>query len=536
MLVFDAGQDGFADHADPQRRYRLPTALRPHVGDDGRPSVLLSRGDAGGTLQIRLETDRLVLGPNERPAPIAESRFRLVMKTGGAEEAGAWRTSAVLAQTLVDRSVSLNAVEAAIARRLGAAGSELVDVEVEATVHGFAPTHPWAASVFGSRLRDALSPLLGRDPVPWSRVEDAFFGLGADLFTWRALEPGAIPPPPEALRALARHAAPHLLQSDASGWSLRGDTPSKLTISLAVPVAASRTFGLRWSFSDFLASQPDLSRHLIDVKVPAPFEAAEIVIGNDTPLAPAGISALEIEVRTGGPTGSVRHTFLPGAPSATRLRYVRETFDESALSWRAKVTVVTASGTAIIETGFRNCEQSIQVRAEDLGLTPLRFFAEPEVFEHAESVECAVGSRKIKLTASAPEAWAVGRTPPATVEVSAAAPGGTSVALGAFPVDGGLIISASMLGVGEVMPVRLSVNTQHRARAAYVAVQPEGGPWRTLEAGAPLDWPVRRASLLVPPRLRYKTRHVPKTPDGRTQPIVESLVRDAEGETVEVKI
>ena len=536
MLVLIPSGDSFADHADSRLRYRLPTGLHPLIAG-GRPQVLVSRSDSGGMLQVRLTAEWPAMSPDDRPVPFAESRFRLVMRTpGGTAQTGEWRTSAMSGPVLVDRSVSLNPVEAAIARRLGAAASELVEVEVEATVRGFPPVCPWTVYAPGEALAQTLRALLGEDPVPWVEVENAFLGLPLDAFTWRASEPSALPPSEQAKRSLARHAAASLLRSADGLWSLRPDPPPRIALNLAVPVADSRTVGMRWSFSEFLASQSDPSLHLVDVVMPAPHEASEVVVANDVPLAAKGISRIEVEVHTGGPSGRIRHTFVPDAPAAARLPFVRDTFEDLTLRWRAKVTVLTANGPAVLESPFQNAGLSIQIRPSDLGLVPIQLKADSEVFEHVQSVACVVGTRRVDLTSAEPEAWVVGRNPPPDAEVIAAPRGGDPVSLGAFPLDASLLIGAATLGVGEVVPVRISAKPDVWTRALYLAVQVDNGPWRTLERDQFIEWPVRRESRLHAPRLRFRTRHVASQAASAARLMQESDWLEGIGDSIAVEV
>ncbi len=536
MLVIDPFGESFGDHADELVRYRLPERLTAVSDAAGVPQILLSRGESGGVLQIRLRAEWPQLGLNERAAPVAESRFRLLTHSPSSENAQSpWHDSLIAGDILVDRSISLSAVEAAIAKRLGVSGGELVDVEVEASVRGFLPVYPWTASAPGVELCNTLRALLGSEPVPWRRVEEAFLSLALDDFVWRAAEPAAIPAPRSSLIALAHHATPHLFTRQADGWVLRDDPPERLRLNLQVPAVGTHSFGLRWSFSRFLDEQPDPSKHIVDVSVPAPLEAAELVVVNDLPLSAQGVSRIEVEVRTGGPTGRVRHTFLPGQPSAARLRFVRETFEDLALEWRAKITVVTSAGVGVVESPTVKCGLSIRIRPDDLGLTPVRISAEPEVFEHAQAIECVVATRRVTLDARAPEAWLVGRNPPPDVEVIAIPKTGEPVSLGRLPLASELNVSPATLGVGETVSVPLRLSSAVPP-VAYVAVQVEGGPWRTLDEGASIEWPVRRTSRLSPPRLRYRTRHVAKASNGSTSPMAESAWREAEGAAVAVEI
>jgi hypothetical protein len=459
------------------------------------------------------------------------------MRTPSASDAGEWRPTSVTEQAFVDRSVSLNAAEAAIARRIGEGGGEVVDVELEVIVSGFAPVFPWMAQLDSELVKRALTAAMGASPASWDKVEAAFLSLSPDSIQWHPLSRGALPPPIDgALRAIAHHAAPLLLTKGDGGWRINSSTPEKIAVSLAVPYLDSRTFGLRWRFSDFLAAQPDPKRHLIDLSVPAPLEGALLLIANDVPLASGGIQSIEIEVKTGGPTGRVSHVFLPGQPSAARVPFVRQTFDDLNLEWRAILTISTARGTTVVEAPGGKTGVTLELTPVTIGVTPLRFRATAEVFAHVSSVEVTVGARVVALTAQSAEAWVVGRTPPATCQVSVTPVGGSKMLLGDYPVDGGLTADAAMIGVGDVATVALRPAPDLSARAAYLAVQVEGAPWRSLDFGSELKWPVQRENRLAPPRLRYRTRHVPRTAAGATSPMLESPWKPAEGLQVEIGV
>ncbi len=538
MLVLARAGDAYPDDSDAAVRYRLPTGLQPVVAPNGTPQAVLTRSEDGGLLQLRLVALWPELAPGERPVQFVGGRFRLLLKTPTAQETGDWHATPVAGGVVVDRGISLTPAETAIARRLGQNTQDLVDVEVELDVRGFAPTFPWLASVDTEMLKARIAALLGPSPATWDAVEAAFLGLTEDTFTWRPLEPAAIRPPRDAaLSAIAHHAVPSFFTPGSKGWTIASDVPARLDLSLAVPVVQTRSVGMRWSFSEFLAQQSDPGRHLVDVSIPAPFAAAELCIVNDVPLAAGGVRSIVVEVRTGGPSGAVSHEFRPGEPAAARLSFVRETADELNVQWRARSTVITGGGPAVLPpTDFRKSGLLIEVTQAALGFKPIRLSAAPEVFDIAASLELTVGSRTLTLSRAAPEAWTVGREPPATAAVTAQLVSGEHASVGALPLDArGLTIDAATLGRGEIVPVVLRPPADLATRAAYLAVQAEGHGWRTLDAGAEFTLPVRRDSRLRPQKMRYRTRHVLRSAAGATDVIRESDWRDAAGDTIAVE-
>jgi hypothetical protein len=179
----------------------------------------------------------------------------------------------------------------------------------------------------------------------------------------------------------------------------------------------------------------------------------------------------------------------------------------------------------------------IDVDAASLGITPLRFAAARDLFDYVVSAAVTVGSRTLTLTAAAPEAWAIGREPPASAAVSVTLQSGTVHSLGDMTVGpAGLTIEASALGIGDVAPVILRPPADLLNRAAYLAVQVDGYPWRTIEAGAEIRLPVRRPTRLEAPRLRYRTRIVARGPNGATRAIDESGWRDATGDVIPIEV
>ena len=385
-------------------------------------------------------------------------------------------------------------------------------------------------------LAPRIAALLGSAPASWDAVEAAFLGLGEDTFTWYPLVPGAMRPPlDQALVSIAHGASAVLLTQTAAGWTVAAAPPPRIDVNLQVTGTADDHVGYRWSFSDFLAAQPDPHRHVVDISVPAPFTASEVNIVNDVPLAADGVRSIAVDVKTGGPSGLVRHEFLPGESSAARLRFVRETADDLHLEWGGTCTVMTAHGPAVTPIDFRAADQLIEIDPAALRMVVLRFAAALAVFDLAASIEIAIGARTIVLSRSAPEAWAVGRQAPATVTVTAILPSGERAALGARPLGPlGLVLDAAALGAGDVVKVSLRPAAAAAQRIAYLAVQAEGGPWRTLDAGAEIDLPVRLESRLKPPRLRYRTRHVARRDDGTTAVMAESGWVDASGDVVTV--
>jgi hypothetical protein len=538
MLVLSNVGDVFRDDQDAAIRYRLPVGLRPLPGEDGTPQAVLSRSQDGGLLHLRLGAVWPEFAANERAVFFDEGRFRLLLQTPTAKETGQWRNTPVAGDAVVDRGVTLSPVEAAIARRLGERTGDLVDVEVELSVRGVAPSFPWLVSVPAETLRARIAALLGPVPATWDAVEAAFLGLGEETFTWYPLAPGAIRPPrDEALVAIARHVAPILLTTSDDKWALGEGGPARIDVSLNVPYVDFRRFGFRWSFSEFLASQTDIGRHLVDINEPGPFAAADISIVNDLPLAPGGIRSIAVEVRTGGPSGLLRHEFLPGQPAAARLRFVRETFETLQLQWAARITLMTAAGPAVESCDFRPCGQLLEINAATIGLKPLRFVAEGNIFDHATALEIKIGARTLTLTRASPQAWAVGRQPPPAAPVMAVLASGERHSLGTVPLAStGMTIGSGILGLGEMAPVLLRPPADIDRRAAYLAVQVDGQGWRTIHPGSDVEITVRRISRLQAPRLRYRTRHVPRDSSGTTRVMAESGWRDASGDTITVEL
>jgi len=539
MLLLRQDHDWYSDDSRPGVRYLLPKALEPVSSVDGIPQVLVARSGDGGVLHLRLGANWPELGQGEERVPFSGGRFRMVLKAPTAETHSEWRDVQLFGDALVDRSLSLSGAELAIARHLWERGAELVEVEVELSIRGSFPAYPWMVRVEAERLRELLLALLAETPASWQMVQAAFLGISKETFQWIPLEPRAIPPPTdEALLAVAQYAAPLLLRWTDEGW-IPGDgsLPPEISLSLQVPRSGVRPFGMRWSFSEFLERQPDPGRHLLDLAVPDPFEAADLQIVNDLPLDEKAIRKITVEVLTGGPTGRVTHQFEPGKPSAARLRFVRETFDELNLSWRTLADVVTAAGPAIVPSDFRTTGLLIEVNREALNLTPLRFLAELEVFDHVTAILVKLGSRAFRLSRESPEQWAVGRRPPANVTVSAELPAGEIRGLGTVPLDpGGLDIGASLLRVGGPVGVSFRLAEDMVQRAAYVAVQLEGHGWRTLGGGETVSWPVARKNRLVAPEFRFRTRHVPVQGDGATGVMVESEWRDESGLEVSLEL
>lgn len=538
MLVLTSVEGRYPDDADPAIRYRLPTGLAPLAGPDGTPQAVLTRGEDGGLLHLRLGATWPAFATGERPVPFAAARFRLLLQSPTARENGRWWSTSLAGDAIVDRSVSLDAAEAAIARHLGQRGSDLVNVEVELTLSGLSPSFPWLASVGLATLHDRIAALLRVTPATWEDVEAAFLGLAEDTFDWHPLEPRAIAPPiDEALLAIAHYAAATLLTPTDGGWRLSTGGPTRLDINLAQPRMQSRTIGLRWSFADFLAAQRDPSKHVIDVAVPAPFVAADLSVVNDVPLAASGVRSISFDAQTGGPTGRLHHEFLPGEPGAVRLRFVRQTTDPLSILWRTRATIVTGSGPAVIESPERHAGLMIDVDADSLGVKPLRFAAARDLFDYVVAVAVTIGSRTLTLTAAAPEAWAIGREPPASAAVTVTLPSGATHSLGDMAVgSSGLTIEASALGIGEVAPVALRAPANLADQAAYLAVEVDGFPWRTLDAGSELQLPVRRPTRIEAPKVRYRTRVVARGTDGATRPMAESTWREATGDVISIEV
>jgi hypothetical protein len=534
MLVLNRSADWYPDDVDPSLHYRLPDGIAPLPDPDGTPQAVLSRGPDGGLLHLRLGATWPTLQPGERRVAFDAGRFRLLLRTPTADQQGRWWPTPVTGNAVVERSVWLDPLEAAIAKHLGLAGGDVVDIDIELTLRGLTPTYPWLASIATATLRARIAALLRAVPARWEDVEAAFLGLTEDSFTWYPLAPRALPPPrDEALRAIAQFAAPTLLTASDAGWTLADGGPARLDLSLAVPRVQTRRLGLRWSFSEFLVAQRDPTRHVFDVAVPAPFVAAEVCIVNDVPLAANGIRSIAVEIRTGGPSGLLRHEFRVGAASTARLRFVRETTDPLSLRWRAQATVLTVNGPAVVDSDEHASGLLVEVNATTLGLNALRFAATADVFVHAATIEVHFGTRVLVLTRTAPEAWAIGRQPPPSVSLTATRSTGEPHALGVWPCGAsGLTLTSAVLGVGEFTAMTLRAPPDLDQRAAYLAVQVDGQPWRTVEPRGEITLAVRRSSRLDPAPVRYRTRVVARSADGATRVITESAWHDDTGDVV----
>ncbi len=538
MLLLARTDVGYPDAAEPAVTYRLPLDIAPAVGATGVPAVSISRSRDGGQLQLQLAAVWPEPRANERRVPFSDGRYRLVLRSPTAPSAGEWRSAFTTGDVLVERSVSLTPVEASIARQLGERTSDLVDVDIELTVRGLTPSFPWLVSVTRAVLQPRIAALLRVSPAPWDAVEAAFLGLSNDTFTWYPLEPGALRPPRDAaLRTIARHLAPALFTVSAGAWTLNASGPDRLDVSLAVSDVHEERVGFRWELSRFLAAQPDPRAHLVDLTGVGPFAASVITLVNDLPLSPEGLGRVAVEVRTGGPSGTLHHEFLPGAPSSARLTFVADTFDETRTQWRAHCSVMTANGPAVETTDFRAAGRSIDVNADTVGLRALSVGAEPEVFDHVEALEVQVGSRTLRLTREMPHAWAVGRRAPATVAVAVITAAGVRVPIGDKPVDArGLQLDPLALGIGAPGTVVVRPPGDVAVRTAYLAVQVEGHPWRTLDPDSRFTVPVRERGPWQPPDTKYRTRCVPRTAAGATGPMADSSWRTATGHALIVEL
>lgn len=538
----------FADDADPVLRWRLPSALEPLKGADGVPQVMLALGPDGGVLQLRLGVVWALDGdPARRPAPIESARCRLCL-AGPSPEAGAWRPAIGGNDTTLTRALSLGPVEAAIARRLlsngdsGAAAAEAVLLEFECLVAGRTRALPWLVRVPSAPLRERLAAALGDVPATRQTIEAAFLSLDPGLFEWLPQAVDALPPPrDEALTALAAQAVGLLFVPTGdtapgaeTSFSLAPAGAASVAFDLRVPRAIRLTHRLRWSMSDFLAGVADRARHLVSLSAPAPFEAATLTLANDLPLAAQGLQQLDVEVRSGGPSGLLAHRFGLGEPSVARLPYVRAGADAGPLQWRVRYTVASGAAPVVGQTDFVAVPGTlVALDAQSVGLRVLRFGGAGELFSHLQAIEIPLGSRTLRLTGPEPTNWAVGRTPPASVTPVAVLASGERRPLEAAPLGAdGLWLDGSAIGLGESAELRIEAPPDLAARAAYLAVQVEGQAWRTLDAGAAIRLRVRRTSRLQAPTLRYRTRHVPRGADGATRPIAESDWRAASGEAL----
>lgn len=532
MLVLTPSEGRYPDDADPGRTWVAPSALEPRRGEDGTPAIALAVGEDGGVLHLGLRAVARLEGEGERAAPLSGGRFRLLARTPMGAESGAWYAGGTEADAAVSRSVSLDAVESALAARAIERGEGVLEVEVELAVPGRRPAWPWIVDADTPRIRDPLRALLGSGPVAALDVEEAVVGLGREAFDWIPTVAAALPPPEEAaLRRIADELRPLLFDAAEGEWTLRDHPPERLRVSLELPRAGTDTVGLRWSFTDFLAGVDDPGRHVARVSVPAPFEASHLHVVNDVPLHPEGISRVVVEARTGGPTGVVHTEFLPGGPTSGRIGFVRETHEPLELSWRTRSTFLVGGRPTTHQTEWRRGGLLAEIDVNTLGLAPIRIGADPEVFSEVARLDVRIGRGRVELDAERPERWITGRPPApprASVEV-VLADGRRGDAIELPVPSTGLTIRPVDLGFGGTVEVELAAPEDLDRRAAYLAVQPEGGPWRTLGPGESISWPVRRATAAHEPVLGYRTLHVPRTEGGATERIVESGRRELRG-------
>lgn len=537
MLILGTEADGFPDTDNRELRYRLPVALQPAVPQDAVPEAMLATHANGGLLILRLLPQWPVLDDDERRVPLAAGRFRILLRAADGTDAGTWHDSAIVAEAVVDRRVTLNSLEASLARRLLRSGGDVLDIEVELAVRGRSPTFPWRIKASSELLRAQIDALLQNQPASWADVETAFQGLRREDFEWYPREPDALPPPADAAFALlAFHAKPLMFTSSADGWTLADDPPEWLDLDLSLARPLSRWFGLRWSFSEFLAAQPDPDRHLFELTTPAPLEAADLLLTHDLTLSDDGIRKIDVEVRGTGPSGELNHSFVPGSPSAARMRFVRETFRDLDLKARIKATVMAPGGPTIVRAELRSNDLSLHITAARLGIRPVLVTAEAAVFDHVAALEIVLGSRNIVLTADAPLRWAIRSSPAVAAATTAVLESGERVALGdVAPTDGNIIVGAATLGVGTMADIVFDWPAT-QGGAAYLAVSTENGSWRTLQPGAQVYGHVRLKNSLEPVAIRYRTRHVPRDASGATAPMVESDWHQATGPIVTVSL
>lgn len=534
MLVLTSGPDGFVDDQDPALRYRLPTGLAPVEDHQGRASVALTTDTDGGILALRLAARWPTLAEHERHVPLAGGRVRVVVR--GTTGAGAgWADVHPHGGLLVDRHLSLGAVDADLLRDALLDGAAAVDVEVRLDIRGRTPSWPWLVRAHGPSLAQALGALVGSAPATWPDIVDAFHALGADGLTWTPTEPGPIPPPtgPDLALALAAAARGTLLDRDDSGWVLRPEPPTQLDLSLSVPTVTTRAVPLSWSFSEFLATVADPDQHVRDTTVVQPLSATDLSVINEVPLAPDGIRRIDLDVETGGPSGTVSCSFTPDGPDAQRLRFVRITAAEMHLRWRARTTVDVSGRPVVLQAAPRPTGLLLRLRSEDLGLQAVRLYAEPAVFEAVAAVAVTIGTRTVRLDADRSMAWVVGRSAPPTASVVVIDPDGREYDYGAVPVvQGTAAITAALLELRSRGPVVLE--PADWSGLAYLAVQVEPGGWSTVPPDGTLVHQVTRSHRQADPRVRFRTRHVPVSADGATSPMVESPWQDGAGSRLAV--
>jgi len=539
MLELSYTSATLLDDENSNIRYKLPIALQPLTNTDGLPQALITRTNKSGMLLLRLGAVWPVIGTNELITPFSGGQFRLFLHTPSGNESGRWHPIYPDDNELINSSIKLDLIEATIARRLGLTSSDIVDIEVELYITGRLPVYPWLVRADYRIIRQRLAALLDNIPASQEELTNAFLGLDSTLFEWHALETGTIPlPHDEALQIIAHYAKDLLFNQTNNGWEFKTETPQEhIDISLNTARIGKRIHTLTWSFSEFLANQASPDKHLIDVTTPAPFEAAKIRIINNLPLHKNGIRKISIEVQTGGPSGRLKYSFEPGTESIASLDFIRETFDDLSIKWRARITVLTSSGPRIVETDWSKSDMHIEIDNKSTGLYALKFSAVQSVFTHISEIILRIGSRTIILNQDKNEGWAVGSKVPDSLPVSVKLTTGETVKAGVMhPDKHGLTITESDIGAGEVIPVSIKTTTDSFFHNAYVAVQVKGAHWHTMEQDTVLSHPVRQINRFILPDIEYRVRHVKKDVNGKTHIMTETHWQIESGKTINIEI
>lgn len=531
-------RDGFRDNDEVDRVYRLPSRLVPVAQTDGQPGVLIATDGDGGVASLALDAAWPALPAGHRRVPFAALRYRLVA-SGAARHTGEWRDGFIQGDRLVDRRLQLGPVEAALMRHLLERNEStgVLDLELEYTLRGQTAPLPWQVRLQADRLYPRLLASLGQDVHPWPAVEAAFLALEREAFDWSPQQAGVLPPRlDEALPAIAFAASPTWLERADGGWRLHPEPPPVMDLDLGRPRLQQRRYALHWSLSDFIRQQSDPSRFIRQLEVPAPFQAAELLVSNELPLTEEGIRQVDIEFSSGGPSGRLHHVFRIGEPSAVRLPFVRESSEPLSLTARIKAVVDTARGPALVRAEQRGDQLRWAIDAKGLKLALLRLELDSELLGPVSAFAVTVGQRRVLLDGDRPERWLVGRNLPSSVRVEALAPDGDSRSFGELPVsDGRLRLDAASLGLEPVRRMRLRAAADQSAQRAYLAIQSRDGAWRSL-ADDELELVWTLSHPLAPLRFEYRTRHVSRDAAGQTRPMATSDWQLSEADTIEVRI
>ncbi|MEL6453102.1 MAG: hypothetical protein AAFQ40_00110 [Cyanobacteria bacterium J06623_5] len=437
MLIFPANLSSqpqtFADHANPQVKYALPTGMTIATTSAGVPDFFLLRyaGDfstaRGGLLRFQLafeDLSRESLSTAEQSIrAIAFSRgyFRVRVRSHLGEnsnmanpnQVGSWYPLILTGSTVSTNPVGLSTHEAEILKQLLEEGRNSVEVELDLRYQGLVTVGPWLVTANLPDLKYHLLAKLGADAVSADQVVAAFLSLPEETspVSWRSLQPDG----PDSLKEPSRE----IILTETAWRSLETlfkaesvTDPSASTLYQLIPIQEDDVSTFSWNLlTPRLAERPhflswqssELKPYLIDPKQRQAlfptvdqltlFGTTEIHVINHLPFDAHHLKEIRVSLRFSGATGVPEyHNVVFDADSSTLepLRVVYPAFSPFQLDYQVTAVLAPSRGGGwpiLLKKDFVAADSTVvEIDRHVLDIEMVQVLAEPSVFNQCSAI------------------------------------------------------------------------------------------------------------------------------------------------------